>query len=95
MVKLDRIKVCFNLETYQRQTRKWRDEKVKLWEIAVGDLLIKRKPNVDNLGKLVEKWEGPFIVTKQTRPGAFYITKQDGEELPHSWNVDSLKKYYP
>jgi hypothetical protein len=28
-------------------------------------------------------------------PGAFRLLDQTGEELPHSWNDDSLKRYYP
>jgi hypothetical protein len=28
-------------------------------------------------------------------PGAFHLLEQYGEELPYSWNADSLKRYYP
>jgi hypothetical protein len=28
-------------------------------------------------------------------PGAFRLLEQTGEELPYSWNADSLKRYYP
>jgi hypothetical protein len=28
-------------------------------------------------------------------PGAFHLLEQTGEELPYSWNADSLKRYYP
>jgi hypothetical protein len=28
-------------------------------------------------------------------PEAFHLTDQTGEESPHSWNADSLRRYYP
>jgi ribonuclease HI len=94
LAEVDRIKACHNLETYQRQTRAWRDKKVKLKQIAVGDFVIKRKPNAEIRGKFQEKWEGPFIVSRSNRPRSFYLKDEYGNELPHSWNVDSLQRYY-
>jgi hypothetical protein len=94
LAEVDRIKACHNLETYQRQTRSWRDKKVKLKQIAVGDLVIRRKPNAEIRGKFQEKWEGPFVISRSNRPGSFYLKDEHGNELPHSWNVDSLQRYY-
>lgn len=51
---------CHNLETYQMQTRMWRDIRVQLCKIAVGDLVLNNKHNTENLRKLIEKWVGPF-----------------------------------
>lgn len=94
-LEIDKIKTCHNLETYQRQTRRWKDQKVHLREIVVGDLVLKKKHNAENLGKLTEKWEGPFIAIRSARPDSFHLAKENGEELPHSWNIDSLRKFYP
>lgn len=94
MFEIDKLNACQDLEAYQRQTRNWRDPKANIKDIRVGDLVLKRKQNVDNLGRLVEKWEGPSIAVKSTRAGAFYLATEDGKELPHSWNMESLLKYY-
>lgn len=75
-----------------RQTRKRIDPKAKIKDIRVGDLAL-RMQNTNNLGKLIEKWDGPFIVIRSIRPGAIYLATKEGEELPHSWNVDLLLKY--
>ena len=47
------------------------------------------------LHKLNSRWEGPCIVTKVTRPGSYKITDADGNEVPNSWNIEHLRKFYP
>jgi hypothetical protein len=55
---------------------------------------LKRKKNWENPGKLHEFWEGPYIVKETDMPGDFRLLEQTGEELPYSWNADSMKRYY-
>jgi hypothetical protein len=57
--------------------------------------VLKRKKNWENPGKLQESWEGPYIAKDTSMPRAFRLTDQNGEELSHSWNANSLKRYYP
>jgi hypothetical protein len=64
-------------------------------DIKTGDLVLKRKKNWENRGKLRESWEGPYIAKETDMPEAFRWLEQTGEELPYSWNVDDLKRYYP
>jgi hypothetical protein len=52
---------------------------------------LKRKKNWENPGKLHESWEGPYIARETDMSGAFRLMEQTGEELPYSWNADSLK----
>jgi hypothetical protein len=40
-------------------------------------------------------WEGPYIVTSSVRDGAFHLKDEEGVELPHSWNVDNLRTFFP
>jgi hypothetical protein len=63
-------------------------------DIKIGDLVLKRKKNCENPGKLQEPWEGPLIAKETSMPWAFRLLSQTGEELPYSWNTDSLKRYY-
>jgi hypothetical protein len=56
---------------------------------------IEKEKNWENPGKLHESWEGPYIAKEIDMPGAFRLMEQTGEELPYSWNADSLKRYYP
>jgi hypothetical protein len=94
MIELTILEAAENIEKYQRETRAWRDKKVVRKDIKTGDLVLKRKKNLENPGKLHESWEGPYIARETDMPGAFRLMEQTGEELPYSWNADSLKRYY-
>jgi hypothetical protein len=42
-------------------------------DIKTGDLVLKRMKNWENLGKLHESWEGPYIAKETYMPGAFRL----------------------
>jgi hypothetical protein len=94
MIELTILEAAENIDKYQRETRAWRDKVVRK-DIKTSDLVLKRKKNWENLGKLHESWEGPYIARETDMPAAFRLMEQTGEELPYSWNADSLKRYYP
>ena len=94
LIELDILQAASNLNKYQKETTKWRDKKVVRKNISVGDWVLKRKPNAENAGKMEPKWDGPYLVISSKRPGSFHLADSEGNELSHSWNVDSLKKYY-
>jgi hypothetical protein len=95
MIKLTFLEAAEYIDKYQKETKIWKDKKVVRKDIKTGDLVLKRKKNWENPGKLQEPWEGPFIAQETSMPGAFRLLSQTGEELPYSWNADSLKRYYP
>jgi hypothetical protein len=95
MIELTILEAAENIEKYQKETKAWKDKKVVRKDIKTGDLVLKRKKNWENLGKLHESWEGPYIAKETDMPGAFHLLEQTSEELPYSWNADSLKRYYP
>jgi hypothetical protein len=64
-------------------------------DFKIGDLVLKRNKNWENPGKLQKPWEGPYIAKETNKIGAFRVLYQTGEELPYSWNADSLKRHYP
>jgi hypothetical protein len=64
-------------------------------DIKTGNLVFKRKKNWENPRKLHESREGPYIEKETDMPGAFRLLEQTSEDLPYSWNADSLKRYYP
>jgi hypothetical protein len=59
-----------HINKYQAETVKWRDRKVRLKNIKIVHLVIRRIANPDTLGKLQLKWEGPFLVVSSSRPGS-------------------------
>ena len=97
LIELDILQAASNLNKYQKETTKWRDKKVVKKNISVGDWVLKRKPNAENVGKMEPKWDGPYLVISSKRSRSYHLAGSDGNELstlPHSWNADSLKKYY-
>jgi hypothetical protein len=95
MIELTILEAAENIEKYQKETKTWKDRKVVRKDIKTGDLVLKRKKNCENPRKLQEPWEGSFISKETSMQGAFRLLSQTSEELPYSWNVDSLKRYYP
>jgi transposase InsO family protein len=95
MIELTILEAAENIEKYQKETKAWKDKKVVRKDIKTDNLVLKRKKNWENPGKLHESWEGSYIAKKTDMSGAFRLLEQTGEELPYSWNADSLKRYYP
>jgi hypothetical protein len=92
-VEIDRLDAVQNLLKYQEETRKWRDKKVSLKNIQVGDFVLKRKKNADAVGKFQFAWEGLYVVSSCVRDGAFRLKDEMGVELPHSWNVTTCVNF--
>jgi hypothetical protein len=88
-VEIDRLDAVQNLLKYQEETRKWRNKKVSLKNIQVGDFILKRKKNANVVGKFQFAWEGPYVVSSSVRDGAFHLKDGAGVELLHSWNVEN------
>jgi hypothetical protein len=95
MIEITILEAAENIEKYQKETKARKDRKVVRKYIKTGDLVLKRKKNWENPRKLQEPWEGPYIAKETSMRGAFRLLDQTGEELPYSWNADSLKRYYP
>jgi hypothetical protein len=56
--------------------------------------VLRRVANPDIVGKLQLKWEGPFLVVSSLRPRSYRLKDMDGNDIPWSWNVDELQRYY-
>jgi hypothetical protein len=89
-----RLQEIEHINKYQAKTVKWRDRKVRLKNIRLGHLVLRRVANPDTLGKLQLKWEGPFLVVSSSRPGSYRLKDMDSNDIPRSWNADELRRYY-
>jgi hypothetical protein len=68
-----------NINKYQAETIKWRDRKVRLKNIKPGHLVLRRGANLDTVGKLQLKWEGPFLVVSEREMCPWAISKYFGD----------------
>jgi hypothetical protein len=89
-----RLQAVENINKYQAEAIKWCDRKVRLKNIEPGHLVLRRVANPETVGKLQLKWEGPFLVVSSSRPGSYRLKDMDGNNIPRSWNVNELRRYY-
>jgi hypothetical protein len=68
---------------------------VNPYQINIGDMVLIRKQNTKMAGKLQPKLLGPYLATQARRPGVYNLQDSEGSQLPHTWNIDDLQKYYP
>ena len=45
-------------------------------------------------GKMTANWEGLYKVAISLKNGAYQLQSINGENLPRTWNLSYLKKYY-
>jgi hypothetical protein len=89
-----RLQAIDHINKYQADPVKWRDRKVRLKNIKPGHLVPRRIANPDTVGKLQLKWEDPFLVVSSLRTGSYWLKDMDGNDIPRSWNVDELRRFY-
>ncbi|GJS98620.1 hypothetical protein Tco_0819790 [Tanacetum coccineum] len=75
---------------------KYYNSKVQSTSFKPGDLVYRNNDasRAEDTGKLGPKWEGPYEATEALRRGAYRLRDRDGKQLPGTWNVSNLKKYY-
>jgi hypothetical protein len=83
-IKESRLEAIEHITKYQAETLRWRDRKVKLKNIALGHLVLRRVANLDTTGKLQVKWEGPFLVSASNREGSYILKDMEGNGIPRS-----------
>jgi hypothetical protein len=68
------LKVVANLQKYQEETKTWRDPKVKLWELEVGNLVVLWSPRSENTGKMEARWAKPYVVIEKMRLDTYRLS---------------------
>ncbi|XP_072052069.1 uncharacterized protein [Arachis hypogaea] len=71
--------------------------KVLKREFEPNDLVLRRNDiglPTPGAGKLAVNWEGPYRVKEVMGKGAFKLERLDGKEVPRTWNVSNLRRFY-
>jgi hypothetical protein len=79
---------------YLEGIRRYQNRNIKECSFNVGDQVLHRIQNMDELQKLSSPWEDPFSVSKVTVPGSYLLQKLEGDDINNSWNVDQLCRFY-
>ena len=84
-------------EDYHKKTVRYYDRRVKPRSHKPGDLVLKKllpARKDPTHGKLGPNWEGSYIIALVVRPENYELQTKEGKTLPHSWNVEHLKRFY-
>ena len=71
--------------------------KVLRRSLGEGDLVLRRNdigPPTLGEGKLDAHWERPYRVREVLGKSAYKLEKLDGSEVPRTWNMANLKRFY-
>jgi hypothetical protein len=79
---------------YLEGIRRYHDRIILERSFNIGDLVLRRIQNTEELHKLSSPWEGPFIVAKVTGLGSYRLQTLEGEDVNNSWNDDQICRFY-
>jgi hypothetical protein len=85
-----RVNATLHLARYLQSLRRHYNKSTQLHSIQVGDLVLRRIQKTDGRHKLLSPWEGPFIVTKVTRPGTYELITEYEIQVKNSWHISQL-----
>ena len=79
---------------FKEKFKRWHDKRIQKHEFNVGDhvLLYSSCLRFFFAGKLLSKWEGPYIIEEVYRSGAIKINNAEGKN-PKVVNGQRLKHY--
>ena len=86
------------MAAYQQASARFYNSRVKHRSFRPGDLVLRKvmlNTREHGAGALGPTWEGPYKVRQVIRPGTYELTSMTDEHLPHPWNAEHLKLYYP
>nr|AAS98502.1 putative polyprotein [Oryza sativa Japonica Group] len=89
-----RVEALEHMHKYATSTSAAYNKKVRPRELMPGQLVLRKKANPIEVGKLESKWEGPYLIKRKSRTGSFRLATLEGEEFDHSWNAASLERFY-
>ena len=77
----------------KKKVKKWHDKRIPKWEFKVGDQVILYYSRFRFFaGKLLSKWEGPYIMEEVYHSGAIKINNSEGTN-PRVVNGQRIKHY--
>ena len=79
---------------YLQGLRRYHDHYVCGRAFSTGDLILRKVQKRTH--KLSAIWEGPYIISEMTRPGAYKLKNEDGTPVypDNSWNIDQLRHFF-
>jgi hypothetical protein len=86
--------VVIQLAKHQQAMRRYHAWNVSSQSFQVGDFVPRKIHMTKDRHKLSPRWEGPYEVVQLTQPNSYRLQREDGSEVPNSWNDDQLRPFY-
>ena len=88
-----RIEVYESAKLFKEKVKRWHDKRIQKWEFKVGEhVLLYNSCFRFFAGKLLSKWEAPYIIEEVYRSGAIKISNSEGTN-PRVVNGQRIKHY--
>ena len=84
LLEEDRLWAVVGAARYQQAFCCYHSRKVHARSFEEGDLVLRHVQSAKNSNKLTPKWEGPYRVTRVTRPGVVRLETEDGVPVSNS-----------
>ena len=82
-----------NAKLLKEKVKRWHDKRIQKREFNVGDYVLLYNSRLRFFaGKLLSKWEGPYVVEEVYRSGAIKINNTEGN-FPRVVNRQKIKHY--
>ena len=91
----ERLITCVRTAKYLEGLWRYYNRNIKGRSFAIGDLVLRRKQKTEGMHKLSSPWEGPYMVKEVTQPGSYRLCDLDGIDIPNSWHIKQLIRFYP
>ena len=91
----ERLVSCVRTANYLNSMRRYYNRNVNDRFFMVEDVVLRKKQKTDGMHKVSLPWEGPFIIKAVTRPGSYRLCDMDERDVPNSWHIDLLRRFYP
>ena len=79
---------------YLQGLHRYHNRNVRGRAFSPGDLVLRKVQKRKH--KLSAIWEGPYIISEMTCPGAYKLNNEDGTPVypNNSWNIDRLRRFF-
>ena len=69
---------CENAKLFKEKVKRWHDKRIQKREFNVGDYVLLYNSFKIFSGKLLSKWEGPYVIEEVYRSDAIKINNFEG-----------------
>ncbi|GJX19653.1 hypothetical protein Tco_0222330 [Tanacetum coccineum] len=83
-------------DRYKMKMEHYYNKRVRPVSFKVGEYVYRKNEasRMENLGKLGQKWEGPYLVVEAYQNGSYKLQTMDDREVPRVSHAINLRRCY-